>query len=172
VETWLSYRDGDQSAFTKLYRMHAPTVAKYAWSIVHDASVAEEVLQESFLIAWDKRRASRLTDDSVLPWLLVIARNVSRNQLRKLRVHNRGRQIGDQQLEAEPAMDVALHLTWIEAELATLSDTDAQLCRLCLIEGYTYAEAAQILDTSEGAIGKRLQRARAQLRSSLGSSEN
>jgi RNA polymerase sigma factor (sigma-70 family) len=166
IELWLSYRDGDKDAFTRLYREHAKTVAKYAWAILGNAVAVEEVLQETFLIAWEKRRSSRLTDESVLPWLLVVCRNASRNHRRKTSKRRvEGQLLGE--LADTGAPLGGWELTWIEAEISRLSPIDAQLCRLCLIEGYSYSEAADILDTSGAAVAKRLQRARAKLRASL-----
>ncbi len=170
TELWLAYRDGDRTAFTTIYRHHAKAVAKYAWAILRDPLVVEDILQETFLIAWDKRKASRLTDESLLPWLLVICRNRSRTQLRDAAARARK----NRALAATASIDDSLSLgtAWIQAEIAKLSAVDAQLCQLCLVDGYSYAEAARILDTSEAAVGKRLQRARATLQASLSNTEN
>jgi RNA polymerase sigma factor (sigma-70 family) len=158
AELWLAYREGDTAAFTRLYRSHAPAVLRYSWSIVGERALAEETLQETFLTAWDKRKASHIVDDSLLPWLLTIARNHSRNQLRRARRH---RTVPvDAELAAEAPRD---ELAWVSAEIASLSESDQLLCQLCLVEGYTYAEAARVLDTTEAAVGKRLQRVRARL---------
>jgi RNA polymerase sigma factor (sigma-70 family) len=170
IELWLAYREGDRAAFTTIYRQHAKVVAKYAWAILQDPVAVEDILQETFLIAWEKRLSSRLTDESLLPWLLVVCRNRSRNYLRNARARAR-----KNRAMAETAADSSMPsqgVAWIQSEIDNLSPTDAQLCRLCLVEGYSYAEAAKILDTSEGAVGKRLQRARATLRASLSSAEN
>jgi RNA polymerase sigma factor (sigma-70 family) len=170
IELWLSYREGDRAAFTTIYRQHARAVAKYAWAILQDAVAVEDILQETFLIAWEKRKSSRLTDESLLPWLLVVCRNRSRNYLRNSRSRARkNRELAESAAAPNPT---SRGVAWIQAEIANLTPTDAQLCRLCLIEGYSYAEAAKILDTSEAAVGKRLQRARATLRASLSSIEN
>jgi RNA polymerase sigma factor (sigma-70 family) len=170
IELWLAYREGDRTAFTTIYREHAKAVAKYVWAIVQDAIVVEDILQETFLIAWEKRKASRLVDESLLPWLLVISRNRSRNYLRNSRARARkNRELAETAAVPNP---LSTGVAWIHAEIENLSPTDAQLCRLCLIEGYSYAEAARILDTSEAAVGKRLQRARASLQASLSGSDN
>lgn len=170
VELWLAYRDGDRAAFTTIYREHAKVVAKYAWAILRDPLVVEDILQETFLIAWDKRKASRLTDESLLPWLLVICRNRSRTHLRNTAAHARkNRALA---ASAPVADSLSLGTAWIQAEIAKLSSIDAQLCQLCLVDGYSYAEAAKILDTTETAVGKRLQRARATLQASLSNNQN
>jgi RNA polymerase sigma factor (sigma-70 family) len=162
AEWWAAARDGDVGAFTALYRRHAAAVVRYAWSMLSSQQAAEEALQETFLTAWEKRASSRIVDDSLLPWLLTVCRNHSRNQLRRARKH-----AGIAAPTAERVQDAPSDsLAWIRVELATLSDLDRQLCQLCLIDGYTYAEAARALGTTETAIGKRLQRLRARLKAS------
>src|SRR5580704_8831208 len=42
VELWLAYREGDATAFTALYRRHAPAVLRYAWSMLRDRAAAED----------------------------------------------------------------------------------------------------------------------------------
>lgn len=159
AELWLAYREGDTVAFTRLYRTHAPAVLRYSWSIVSDQALAEETLQETFLTAWDKRKTSHIVDDSLLPWLLTVARNHSRNQVRKARKHRTV--VLDAELAQAPSDGD--ELAWISVEIAKLSRNDQLLCQLCLVEGYTYAEAARVLETTAGAVGKRLQRVRARL---------
>jgi RNA polymerase sigma factor (sigma-70 family) len=159
LELWLAYRDGDSAAFTALYRRHAGAVLRYAWSIVREQAAAEEVLQDTFLTVWDRRRASRTVDESLLPWILVICRNYSRNAVRRITKH---RAVSLDSVPEVPAVNRP-ELEWIADELAKFSATDRQLCHLCLVEGYTYAEAARILDTTHTAVGKRLQRIRARL---------
>jgi RNA polymerase sigma factor (sigma-70 family) len=45
-----------------------------------------------------------------------------------------------------------------------LPDIDRLVCELCLLQGYSYQEAADRLSISEASIGKRLHRARQQIR--------
>ena len=159
----LASRDGDAAAFSRLYRRHARAVLRYAWGRMGSAPAAEEMLQETFLTAWQKRDSARIVDDSVLPWLLTVCRNHSLNEARRAR-----------QRATVALPDVAAvvaptdELAWMGVELAKLSALDRTICRLCLVEGRSYEEAAAILTTTPAALGKRLQRARARLRISIG----
>jgi RNA polymerase sigma factor (sigma-70 family) len=167
LELWVEYCQGDRSAFTALYRRHAAAVIRYAWSIVHDRVAAEEVLQDTFLTAWDKRRASHIVDESFLPWLLVVCRNHARNAVRKAAKHGA---VSIERVTVRVS-DPPDELAWIAVEIDRLSASDQLLCRLCLMEGYSYAEAARILDTTQAAVGKRLQRVRARLAQATGASD-
>lgn len=167
LELWVAYCQGDATAFTMLYRRHAAAVIRYAWSIVHDRIAAEEILQETFLTAWEKKRASHIVDESFLPWLLVVCRNHSRNALRIVAKHKSV----PLELVTASVSDPPGELAWIAVEIGALSEADQLLCRLCLVEGYSYSEAARILDTTQAAVGKRLQRVRARLAQATGASE-
>ena len=163
AELVLASRAGDAAAFARLYRRHARAVLRYAWGRMGSGPAAEEMLQETFLTAWQKRDGARIVDESVLPWLLTICRNHALNEAR------RARKRVTLELPDVAAVEVPSdELAWMGVELAKLSPLDQTICRLCLVEGRSYEEAAEILTTTPAALGKRLQRARARLRISMG----
>jgi RNA polymerase sigma-70 factor (ECF subfamily) len=139
-------------------------VYRFGWSLNHSSAGAEELLQETFLTCWAKRRSVHFVDESVLPWLLVVCRNHARNLARRERRH------------AAISLDEAVNhsagfldggLAEIAEELDQLGEVDRQLIQLCLIEGQSYAEAARQLELTTNAVGKRLQKARAKLRKAV-----
>jgi RNA polymerase sigma-70 factor (ECF subfamily) len=138
-------------------------VLRYAWSQLGDRSLSEDVLQETFATAWAKRRSASIVDLSLLPWLLSICRNHARNQIRR---NERTRAVPLDESTDVPAAPPA-HLAWIDEALATLSPSDRRICELCLLEGYSYRQAADLVESTPAAVGKRLQRSRARLRQYL-----
>jgi RNA polymerase sigma-70 factor (ECF subfamily) len=94
---------------------------------------------------------------------MVVCRNHINNSLRKVR-RDSARQLDEAALVAVAPVN---QLAWIEAEIRALSPADQAVCRLCLVEGVSYREAALLLGTTETAVGKRLQRARIRLRRAL-----
>lgn len=88
VDLLIAFRRGDQVAFTDFYRRYAVTALRYAWSVLGDRILAEEAVQETFMTAWEKRRACRIVDESLLPWLLTICLNKCRNIQRASRKHH------------------------------------------------------------------------------------
>jgi RNA polymerase sigma factor (sigma-70 family) len=156
-------RAGERTAFDACYERHAPTLARYAWSRLGARDLVEEVLQETFLTAWRKRTDMRIVDESLLPWLMVVCRNHV-NNLQRRRARDRSAPLTTDIAEPERGDE----LRWIDAELRKLSSMDQAVCRLCLIDGMTYAQAAAVLGSTPGAVGKRLERARARLRVALG----
>ncbi len=73
---------GDQVAFEQLYGRYSGQVYNYLWRLVHEQSVAEELLQESFLAIW--KGAGRFRSQaSVKTWIFRIAHNQAVSWLRK-----------------------------------------------------------------------------------------
>lgn len=158
-------RRGDRGAFSALFERHGKAVYLYSWSVLRDDADTEDVSQETFVIAWQRLRHIRIVETSALPWLLVTARNLARNQLRRRR--------------SVLALDVSLlpgdvtrqqrveELSWVRQAIGRLGGVDQRIIHLCLVEGYSYDEAAEHLGLSTAALAKRLQRAKASLRLSI-----
>src|SRR3954447_5395648 len=66
-----------ETRFSALFEAHFDAVRAYAWR--RDAASADDVAAETFLVAW--RRLDSVPADA-LPWLIGVARNVRRNELR------------------------------------------------------------------------------------------
>ena len=77
----------EHERFVTLYERHASLVLAYARRRI-GADDAEDVLAETFLVAW--RRRDDVPDDA-LPWLYAVAGNVLRNRARSARRRARAR---------------------------------------------------------------------------------
>jgi RNA polymerase sigma factor (sigma-70 family) len=155
----------DTRAFDVFYDRYAPAVARFAWSVSPTADVAQDILQETFLTAWDKRRAIRLVEGSALPWLLTTCRNHARNHARRERRWSELLQLREESLVADPVDgDAAADLRWALEAVAGLPDGERAVTELVLLRGLSYREAGEALGLSDAAVGKRLQRARTRLR--------
>jgi RNA polymerase sigma factor (sigma-70 family) len=155
----------DRGAFSALFARYSQPVYRYAWGLTRDDGDAEEITQEVFVIAWKKLSTLRVVDSSALPWLLVTCRNVGRNHLRARRptaTFDEARLPGDR-LRHERVEE----LSWAKREIDRLGGVDQRIVHLCLIEGYSYSEAAEHLGLTTSAVGKRVERLRATLRLAL-----
>lgn len=123
-------------------------------------------MQDTFLTLWQKAATIDLATSALLPWLLVVCQNHARNQARRL-----AKGAGDElpeDLAARPDADEARErLRWVRDEIAALAPVDRRICELCLLEGHSYAEAAQILGLSIGAVTQRVSRSRARLKKAV-----
>lgn len=153
---------GDRGAFSALFRRHGRAVHAYAWGILRDDRDAEDATQEVFVLAWRKLAQLRIVDSSALPWLLVCCRNVARNQVRARRD---ALQLDETLLPGDRVRQERIEeLGWARAEIARLGGIDQRIVHLCLVEGFSYDEAAEHLGLSRSALAKRLERLRATVR--------
>jgi len=74
---------GDDTALAALYDACAGPVFALLLRIVADRAVAEDLLQETFLRAWQRAATYRGERGRALPWLLTIAHNLAINELRR-----------------------------------------------------------------------------------------
>jgi RNA polymerase sigma-70 factor (ECF subfamily) len=154
---------GDRASFHELYRRHAPSVLRYAWRLVSDSYEAEELVQETFITFWAKRRSIDVPGASVLPWLLVTCRNHGANAQRK-RARNHADQIDAEVVASSNDQSSSDTLRWVLKAVEAMNPVDQQLCRKCLIEGVPYREAATQFGTTAGTVAKRIERIRKHLR--------
>jgi RNA polymerase sigma-70 factor (ECF subfamily) len=160
---------GAQERFVGLYDTYYRRVLGFALHHV-DASAAEDVASETFLIAWRK-----LADvpDPPLAWLLAVARNLLRQQYgataRQRRLATRLTELAgeDDVLAWDAGEHVVERAAALEA-LASLPRDDIEALTLTTWHGLSPAEAAVVLGCSPRAFTVRLSRARQRLSRALG----
>lgn len=164
-------RDGDPEAFRELHAAHASLVYRHAVRMTGDRSLAEDVVQLTFLEAWRLRGKLRDEGDGPRPWLMGIAVNVLRNTTRAGRRH---RAAMDRMPAQETVPDFADELVGRIADaeqlaaarraLGRLRRGEREVFTLCVWSGMSYAEVAATLDVAVGTVRSRLSRARTRLR--------
>jgi len=163
-------RAGDHDEFGALFTEHARAVYNHAFRLTGNWSAAEEVVSLTFLEAWRLRGTLRPEGGSLLPWLLGIALNVSRNVSRAARRHQaamgrlpRARSVPDFADELAGRLDDAEQLKNIHTAMAGLRRAERDVLALCVWSGLDYAEAAEALGVPVGTVRSRLSRARRKL---------
>jgi RNA polymerase sigma-70 factor (ECF subfamily) len=163
---------GDESAFRELYRAHVRPVYWIAQGILASPADAEDVTQETFVVAWRKLPRLELQGESILPWLATICRFQAANRLRQRRrdrantVDTLDETIPDTVSVEEQVITAALAAR-IADEVGTLSELDREIFRLCATEGFAYQTAAEELGVSHAVVRNRLSRVRTQLRGAV-----
>ena len=164
---------GDEHAFRALYRAHVRPVYWIAQGILASEPDAEDVTQETFVVAWRKLPGLELQGDSLLPWLATICRFQAANRLRQQRrdrAHTA--EAVDENLlpdivSVEEQVITAELAERIAAEVGTLSELDREIFRLCAAEGYAYQAAAEELGITHAVVRNRLSRVRTRLRGAV-----
>lgn len=156
---------GDRAAFATLYDRYASRVFRFALSIVRQAYLAEEVMQETMIVVWKKAKTFR-GNAKASTWILGIARNLAFNLLRK---EKRGERLPEEKLaESNPAkqVEMAVH---VDRALQMLPDHHREVMHLVFYEEMTLREAAAILGIPEGTVKSRMHHARKALAKELAS---
>lgn len=146
-----------RECFERLFEEHFRTVSGYARRRA-TASEADDVVAETFLIAW--RRLEDVPTEAK-PWLLGVARRVLANQHRSTARRAALAERIAQEHAAAPERDVAPIL----AALARLSTGDREVLLMTAWDGLSGDEMAAALDCSRAAAKVRLYRAKRRLRS-------
>ncbi len=76
----VAINQGNQQALSMLYDKYAPALMGIIRRIVHTDSMAEEILQTTFLHIWSQIGSFNASERSFFAWLLHIARNKALNK--------------------------------------------------------------------------------------------
>lgn len=153
--------------FTQMVDLTLPDISRYALRRAANAADAEDVVAETYAIAWRRRHELPAGPDA-LPWLYGVARRVLANSRRGTRRWDRLRSKVAGQRSPTPSGAAAEPDGIVERQpvldaLRRLPGADAELLRLLTWEQLTHAEAAAVLGTSENAVALRASRARRKL---------
>ena len=143
--------------FEDLARQYAADLYRYAFWLARDRSQAEDIVQEALLRGW--RAYPRLrTQAAAKSWLFSIVRN---EYLRAAKAAPP--EVENQEVEIADDRPAELGLEMREALMA-LPPSYAEPLALQVLGGFSCAEIAAMLGTTEGATMTRLTRARQALR--------
>lgn len=165
-----AYVAGDARAFEQLFARLAPRVHAFFLRSFRDSSVADDLLQQTFMKV-HKARDRYDPDLRVLPWVFTVAARVRLDELRKrLRLPEDADEEAlaraDEQAPREPPPDTDL-VDAVRAALEKLPESQRTVIHLHRYEGMTFPEIAQVLGTTSGAIKLRAFRGYETLRKEL-----
>jgi RNA polymerase sigma-70 factor (ECF subfamily) len=152
-------REGDGSAFEKVYRRFAPVAHGILLARVPPAEV-EDLVQEVFLIV--HRRIRSLRDPAAFPgWLAAIARN------RAVDFHRRSAPTEEIHEEDAPAEPAERESHGILAAIRALPEAYREPLVLRLVEGLTGPEIADRTGLTPGSVRVNLHRGMQRLKEEL-----
>lgn len=161
---------GDASALDELYVRHGSGILSYLISFLNDRQLAEEILQDVMLAAWNN--ASKFRGDSkVRTWLLVIARNRAINSRRRYTPNLVALEDGINNYSDDTSpLDKVAKISRNEAlrnAIDTLPEVHREVLVLVFFNQLSGREVADVLDISVGTVKSRLHRAKDTLRRNL-----
>ncbi|KJL21272.1 ECF RNA polymerase sigma factor SigW [Microbacterium oxydans] len=160
----------EPAVFETLYARDATSVYRYAAQRLGDHA-ADDVMSETFLVAFDRRAAYDVTVQSARPWLLGIATRLIRRHARVEAIAWKGMsadlaaQVAPDFIEQAGARIDAERLTRrLKKALRRLPVADRDTLLLYAWGDLDYASIAQAMQVPVGTVRSRLNRARRKLR--------
>ena len=140
-----------------------PALRAFAWSLSHNGSDADDLVQDTLIKAWSNRDKFE-PGTNLRAWLFTILRNTYYTQ-----VIRRRREVRDEtgeyanNMRTPPTQDWSIAMRALQAGLAQLPDEHREALILVGAAGLSYEEAAEICGCALGTIKSRVNRARAHL---------
>jgi RNA polymerase sigma-70 factor (family 1) len=164
-------QQGSEEAFATLYHHYSPRLYMNILKLIHDPSLAEEIVQELFTRVWQKRESKGI-GENFSGYIYKIGQNLVHDFFRKLQ--------RDQQLMERFQSLVTKHYEHIEEELHQkqssdilrkavdqLSPQQKKVYELVKTEGLTYKKAAEIMGISPLTVKEYLAAAKKSIREFL-----
>ncbi len=140
-----------------------PALRAFAWSLSHNSSDADDLVQDTLIKAWTHRDKYE-PGSNLRAWLFTILRNTYYTQ-----VTRRRREVRDETgeyastLKSPPTQDWSVAMHALQAALLELPSEHREALILVGAAGLSYEEAAEICGCALGTIKSRVNRARAKL---------
>ena len=158
----LAAQADDREAFAELVRRYQRVVVSTAWSVLRDYQAAEDVSQDSFVLAFRELGALR-SPQAFGPWLLTLTRREALRRRRRKSVS----------IATDSAIDSAVATTkpeWqqeygnlVEA-LGQLPEHERDVVVFHYLDGYSAREVGELTGRPVGTVTKQLSRAIHRLR--------
>jgi len=149
-------RQRDPEVMADLYDLYGRLLYVLIVRIVRNPSVSEDLVQESFLRAWN--RSAQLSEEyqSVGPWLVMIARHCALDYLKSSQAHLSA-QASIEDVEFPPVtMDAEIlasdRARLIEGAFRNLSENQKRVIQLAFYEGLSQTAIAERLQQPLGTV--------------------
>ena len=167
---------GDRGAFERLYDTYSPTIYGLLLKICGNVEEASDLLQETFVQAWQSAARYDAARGSEIAWLITIARSRAIDRMRSARTRaireNEGaREIyGDGSFVDESgaeAIGMNQARTLVRAAMNELPPEQRRALELAYFDGKTHTEIAAELQQPLGSVKTRIQLGMKKLRTRL-----
>lgn len=174
VEVFAQVQEGDTAAFAEFYDRHASLLHGVVLKILGNEHDAEDVLQDAFVLIWERAPLYNSALGQPLSWVVALTRNKAIDRLRSVR---RRSEVMDA-VALEPAIASAPPLSprqametetgeFVNRALESLSLDQREAIELAFFKGWTQQEIALRLDQPLGTIKARIRRGMLALRDLL-----
>jgi RNA polymerase sigma-70 factor (ECF subfamily) len=159
IKLMIGYQEGSTDDFQGLYAALKQPLLRYLWTFVRNATVAEDLLQETFLQI-HRARQTYTPPRPVRPWIYAISRHVALMHLRSRR--RRKEVLADDQLPevpVPPEMEKLADRATLHQWLSELPRNAQEVLMLHHLLGLSFREVGQVLGVAAGTAKVRAHRA-------------
>lgn len=161
---------GNSDAFQTVLDLHMLPIYHFAFSILRDASAAEDITQETCVRLWNQAKDWR-PEGKVRSWLFRIAHNLCIDEIRKRRPHADidifAESIADDRIDSVRRIEETQASQTIKSALFQLPVRQRTAIMLVHYSGHSNREAADTMGISVDALESLLSRARRSLKEIL-----
>ena len=158
----LSIASGDEAALNELARLVSARMLSVARAIVHETSLAEDVVQESFIKIVDKAHRFKAGTNGYA-WICKIVHNTALNMLRKIKPTTDIDEFYDIAATADVAEKSAQSLA-IEQAMSVLDQTEKQLIYQKYFMDYTVRDSAKAIGMGKSTVARKISEAEEKMR--------
>ena len=162
------FQQKDEKAFEDLYKMYGDSMHGVIYNIVRDRDIAEEVVQDVFIKAWNNAHSYSAEKGRFFTWILNIARNAAIDKIRSKDFKNSKKNLNAEYfvdiLEHSDSLDNKTDAIGIKKFVSQLAKKCIEVIELLYFKGYTQKEASETLGMPIGTIKTRNRNCIQQLR--------
>jgi RNA polymerase sigma-70 factor (ECF subfamily) len=157
--------NGDEQAFADLFNYYSFALERYVLGLVGNAHDAEDLVQKTFIKAWNKLPSLR-NSAGFKAWLFRIATNEFKDWKRtRRRVETTTLEDGDLHVGSGPPLDEAVAERELTMEALQMLKAKYRKCLLLELEGkLNHEEIANVLDIKQKSVKTYISKARRDLR--------
>ena len=164
-------REQPTAGIAALYDRYGRLIFSMALRVVRDHGAAEEITQDVFMRCWRSLDRYQPSQGSLAAWMLSITHNRAIDELRSRRGKDMRREISDDILQPQAAIDPGFEEALLRGEiqqaLQTLPVAQRDVIELVFWNGLTRREIAERLSLPLGTVHTRLRLGMDKLRESL-----
>ncbi len=157
----------DETALAVLYAQYGTAVYSLVLKITQNETLAQEILQDTFLKVWHKPKAWDAAKGEFHSWLLTTARYTAIDRIRQeWRRTGKDIELNDDVMADDDALTPG-DSEHMQSLINQLPDEQRTLIELAYFKGMKHRELAQLLDLPLGTVKTRLRLGLQKLRKSL-----
>jgi len=160
-ELMREYVDGDAEAFRVLFERYGPILLRLTRRHLRDDELAREIVQQTFFQLHRARNDFR-QDSRLRPWVLTIAMNLVREHWRRKKRRKMSELDETRHAAPEPVrspMETSQRAEQLRQAMSQLPESQRIVVELHWFQERPFAEVAEIVGSTEGAVRVRAHRA-------------